>query len=779
MKTFKKSGLFKRSTSFKSSSLFKKSSLLKRGGSLLIVAMMAGLYPPPITLSAQTTTAADSLKAGSGTGAASGAGQEGGDRNVMLNAASANAGPRNVNIGLPASVGGTTVLENDLPVVYFFWPEMPYKSWRSDAMTNGVKLLDLGATAIHIGDVGFSVGTYNNLGTDEFHGNLSLSSNHFGLVNHSVNVSGAIVKGLKYSLGAFDNYDPGTYKVDKNNIDGFPNDRTRLYKVALTKDYGCEGLTGSLSVFYKYANSRSMTMQQYAPYTYHRDGSVEELPGFKIGNDSYLSGQKFKVKDASTNELIERDALNDYGSQSHTLDVIGKNKFESGLQFNYIVRFHSAKSGLYLPIMMGISDKEETYEVQGERKSGYLQNVMALASRQTPIQSVTSLFEVGKKSGKHEWKVGLNQWLYDIDQFVTEGVIYKQTVEANPKRIEGSENYSIAEYHNGTENKTAVLLTDKWDVSEVLTLNGGARVEYQSLRGDFIDNRTIDRSIAYLDNKKTAIKKDWLNKAMMVSGVYKMTKGFGLLGEVTYNEQAGHLENYSAGNEPNLKKSMIPGAGLGVFYNHGLFSLVSKATYIQRDEYRSTVNFTSHLGNAERATVSYDIETLGWTTDVVATPFRNFNLHLLLTVQSPKYKNYHGKVKFTTTGRGEEEDYDFDDNTVTGVSKVLIEIDPSYQWEQVRLWASARYFSKEYANLTNSLYFKGRWETFAGANFALNKQVEFTASVVNLLGQRGAQGTISGADLFTEEDAKEMEGRVLSGTYIRPFTVEFGMVYRF
>jgi hypothetical protein len=45
-----------------------------------------------------------------------------GERNVMLNAASANAGPRNVNIVLPASVGGATVLENDLPVVYFFWP---------------------------------------------------------------------------------------------------------------------------------------------------------------------------------------------------------------------------------------------------------------------------------------------------------------------------------------------------------------------------------------------------------------------------------------------------------------------------------------------------------------------------------------------------------------------------------------------------------------------------------------------------------------------------------
>lgn len=101
------------------------------------------------------------------------------------------------------------------------------------------------------------------------------------------------------------------------------------------------------------------------------------------------------------------------------------------------------------------------------------------------------------------------------------------------------------------------------------------------------------------------------------------------------------------------------------------------------------------------------------------------------------------------------------------------------QWNNLRIWASARYFSKEYANLTNSLTFKGLRETFAGLNYKLGKNLEFSATVVNLLNQRGAKGSISGADLYTEEEAANMEGRILSGTYIRPFTVEFGMKYRF
>ncbi|MCU6167713.1 TonB-dependent receptor, partial [Enterobacter roggenkampii] len=136
----------------------------------------------------------------------------------------------------------------------------------------------------------------------------------------------------------------------------------------------------------------------------------------------------------------------------------------------------------------------------------------------TPVKSLTSLFEIGKKSGNHHWKIGVNQWMYDIDKFTTEGVIYNQTVEANPQRV-GDNIYGIAEYHNGTENKTALFLTDKWDIANVLTLNLGARFEYQSLRGDFIDNNDVIADIPYLSNKKTDIDKDWFNKAFMLNAV--------------------------------------------------------------------------------------------------------------------------------------------------------------------------------------------------------------------------------------------------------------------
>lgn len=89
------------------------------------------------------------------------------------------------------------------------------------------------------------------------------------------------------------------------------------------------------------------------------------------------------------------------------------------------------------------------------------------------------------------------------------------------------------------------------------------------------------------------------------------------------------------------------------------------------------------------------------------------------------------------------------------------------------MWASARYFSKEFANYPNTLVFAGRWETFAGINYKYDKNIDFSLSAVNLLNQSGAQGSISGTNTTTAEQAVALYDKPLAGTYIRPFTIEF------
>ena len=112
---------------------------------------------------------------------------------------------------------------------------------------------------------------------------------------------------------------------------------------------------------------------------------------------------------------------------------------------------------------------------------------------------------------------------------------------------------------------------------------------------------------------------------------------------------------------------------------------------------------------------------------------------------------------------------------MTEIPKVLIELDPSYTFlnDNLRVWASFRYFSKTYANIKNAYYFNGRWETFGGVEWKAGKRLTLGATAINFLNQTGAKGSIAGAELVDKEDAARYNGTWMSGSYIRPFTVEF------
>lgn len=113
------------------------------------------------------------------------------NRNVMLNAADASK-PREVSIGLPSSVGGTDIFEDGLPVVYYFWPHMPHRSWRGGAAYEKVGLTKLSETAITSGSVGYSINSFTRLGSEKTAGRLNYTANQFGLQKVDMNMSGAV-----------------------------------------------------------------------------------------------------------------------------------------------------------------------------------------------------------------------------------------------------------------------------------------------------------------------------------------------------------------------------------------------------------------------------------------------------------------------------------------------------------------------------------------------------------------------------------------------------------
>ena len=742
--------------------------------------------------------------------------KEEGNRNVMLNAASAN-GPREIQIGLPSA--DVNVLENGIPVTYATNPHSVNSLWRADASLSHVGLLKISETAITTGNIGYAVNSFTQLGEKGFHGTLNYKTNHFGMQEVSLNLNGSLAKDWFYSGSIYQDFDPGTFKIKSTPF----QDRTQIYKFALTKKYNDN--RGELTAIYHYSNSHPVYnyATQSAPFVYVGDGSVREFGDFALGTTSYLPVDNEMVyRDMRTGELKKTNLYDASQNRGSEFTLMNNYTWDNGLNWKTVMKYDHSLGSLVYQTPMSLDQNEAGINYLYEAVDGsmqpytgeYVQSRMSCLNRGF-IDSFMFTTELSRKVNNSTWRLGLNEWYYDVD-YTSSTTMYDQSVPMDgsyPVRLYNADyatysgrtyagsgcyydfNKNASEYYKGHENKLALYFTHDWDITDKLNLYYGARLEYQALRGENAavtnaNGEYVGRFANYYlgatapDGTKiapTSMSYDWLNYALTAAVTYKLTKEFGFTGDFTYITQHPKIENFAPATLPNTDKISVPLGRAGIYYNNEWLSLTSLFSYISKTNNNSTLNLQhkTAAGQTEimAAPLNYDIKTLGWTTDVVARPFKGFDLHFLFTYQKPTYKKYETSVTFSDGYVGS---INATGNIVAEIPEVIVEIDPSYMiTKDLKIWTSFRYFSKTYANINDAYYFNGRWETFGGLNWQVNKKLALGCTVVNFLNQTGAKGSIAGAELIEKEDAGQYAGHVMAGSYIRPFTMEFSASLKF
>ena len=742
--------------------------------------------------------------------------KEEGNRNVMLNATSAN-GPREIQIGLPSA--DVNVLENGIPVTYATNPHSVNSLWRADASLSHVGLLKISETAITTGNIGYAVNSFTQLGEKGFHGTLNYKTNHFGMQEVSLNLNGSLAKDWFYSGSIYQDFDPGTFKIKSTPF----QDRTQIYKFALTKKYNDN--RGELTAIYHYSNSHPVYnyATQSAPFVYVGDGSVREFGDFALGTTSYLPVDNEMVyRDMRTGELKKTNLYDASQNRGSEFTLMNNYTWDNGLNWKTVMKYDHSLGSLVYQTPMSLDQNEAGINYLYEAVDGsmqpytgeYVQSRMSCLNRGF-IDSFMFTTELSRKVNNSTWRLGLNEWYYDVD-YTSSTTMYDQSVPMDgsyPVRLYNADyatysgrtyagsgcyydfNKNASEYYKGHENKLALYFTHDWDITDKLNLYYGARLEYQALRGENAavtntNGEYVGRFANYYlgatapDGTKiapTSMSYDWLNYALTAAVTYKLTKEFGFTGDFTYITQHPKIENFAPATLPNTDKISVPLGRAGIYYNNEWLSLTSLFSYISKTNNNSTLNLQhkTAAGQTEimAAPLNYDIKTLGWTTDVVARPFKGFDLHFLFTYQKPTYKKYETSVTFSDGYVGS---INATGNIVAEILEVIVEIDPSYMiTKDLKIWTSFRYFSKTYANINDAYYFNGRWETFGGLNWQVNKKLALGCTVVNFLNQTGAKGSIAGAELIEKEDAGQYAGHVMAGSYIRPFTVEFSASLKF
>lgn len=712
------------------------------------------------------------------------------NRNVMLNASSDNQ-PRQISIGLPSSLSAV-IYEDGLPVSYYEWPCLPFLYWTGCADHESLGLMSLGESAIKTGTVNYAVFSHTRKEAEKLEGHASYTTNIYGLQRFDMALAGPISNGWSYSLGAYANLDPGTNKLADAQ---YVNDM-KMFKASLSKVWN-DG-KGKFNLFYRYAYNKNLN-DAYAPFIYVGDGSVKEMDGFKLGRDGFLPANDMlrfiDVKTGLQNEVSRREGVH---AMNNSLAANVNYTFNNGMNLDVASKYNYANA-YYIFLNLagtGIATAEDGYTYAydginhqaGDVFTGNFNSRYMLRDMGFERDWLTTAELTGKSENHaHSWRLGLNAWWNQQGIQASSG-IYAHTVEANPVWLKHYGDVELgantgSEYYNSHETKFAFYLSDDWQVNRRLWLSAGVRAEYYSIgienalaymnahdtQATYAENiRTLNWSLK--QGKLTHVSKHWLNPAATINARYTITQEFGLLAEYVYAMQHPNSQDFAGAYMPVLEAVNTHLGRAGIFWNTSWMQLVSQVSLISQSNYKSRSQFTNPNNSSDVVTipVTNDVQTMGWTTDVVLTPFKGFQFHGLLTLQDPKYKNFTINAQFSD---GNSKTYDFNDKITTGVSKVIIELDPSYTFDKFRVWASFRYQSKQYINKTNTLYFNGRWETFGGADYNMNKHVSFSVNLVNFLNQKGCSGSIGAADLL--EDVSAYKNYLMAGSYIRPFTVEF------
>ena len=702
---------------------------------------------------------------------------------MMLNASNSNQ-PRQISIGLPEGEA-VDIFEDGTPVSYLFWPDYPYYSWRGDVSIAQQSLLSLTESALQYGQCKYVLSSETVRASDAFRGRASYTTDIYGKHLFDVNISGPLGRGWGYTASVYQGFDPGSNRLDAMEI----QDRMQIYRVGISKSFS-QG-RGLFSANYKYARRTSISDNTGLFYFNGEDGSVDQYGDFDLGHDQLLPDYSyidyFSIRTGKMEHKSTRDAATSY---SHQLTLNLDYDFDNDMQLRVSSKLKDATDNTLFFKLAGLHNATavDGYTLEnGTPYTGMVQDRYMLYFEGAERSWMTTATLTGRSDdGRHDWRLGANLW-FNRARIYANSWIYSHEGSANPRKLmTNGETGSIynegSEYYDGNENRIALFASDDWNVTDRLWLSLGVRLEWMHQKGKAAIAFTDDGQLIEPANIRTyqfSLDKgrvnefgtyDWFNPSYTLNARYSIIDGFGLVGEYVGVWQRPNLQDFAGPFMPKMDAIQVNMARAGIYWNNRWMELTSQFTYINQTNFKYRDQFTNPNNPAETVIlpIVYDVATMGWTTDMVLTPFKGFTFHGLFTYQDPKYKNFTFQPVFSD-GAGER--YDFNDKNVVGMSKVIVELDPSYEFDRWRVWLSLRYQSKQYINRTNSLYFKGRWETFGGVDFALNKSVKFSLNVINILNQKGASGSIAAADLLTDVAAYN-RGYLMSGQYIRPFTVE-------
>lgn len=705
-------------------------------------------------------------------------------RNVMLNAESGSA-PRVINIGLPDSSNGAVVFVDGLKHAMGL-PRSQYH-WAGGNAYEKVGTIDFMEAVVQYAEFSVPVNSVTRVGSNVLSGSFTSATSSNGLIRFDGSLRGPFVGKWQFALGAYVNFDPTSVNAPSRLF----VDQKQIYQASLSRLWG----DASLAMTYRLSlcNDRVDGGYSVAPFIYNGDGTIGLLDGFRLGRNCYMpADETVRWMDLETGLWKEGNMSKMDRRRLHDFHLTYKKKDLGG--WDFLAAFHlcyMAPSNWMKVQLAGVDQVSASmgYSLpDGTAYSGMVQNRQAFYYDTWTLDP--ELRVEGKRTiGSHSLKTGTS--LVYARQYESSSTFrFAHTVEASPQRItkggQGTWNFNRnSTWFDSWKVHCDLYLFDSWRLSQTVLARTGVRVRgiyndiYSAARldGDTVNTRVEGYNLADPAlSKKHHFQTPGLDYVVSESLSWRISQKLSAVAEGFYSMTPKAATYYRNATLPSLKSIGNAMSRAGLTLEGGWYDLTAIISYVTSWNNAAQVNVTKQIDGVSETlpwVAQYGIGTPGFTLDG-SMRAGGFSLHTRATWQNPRYKNYRNEFVFSD---GSTSVIDYTGKTVTGISRLMIEFDPSYSWRNCRIWASARYYSRQYVSRTNLAYFKGHFETFAGAQIRIGENSRINLNIVNVLMDQGAKGSIDIAD--TIEDASALRGLIMAGSYIRPFTMDLSYTFSF
>jgi len=731
-------------------------------------------------------------------------------------------GPREINVGLPQAGEWTLMsyIQDGIPMLSeITGAPHPFSLHKMSPMNATFNFYKSGiAPVVAYNGAVVTLDGVTRKGGPKQKGMFRLSGAAHGAISPKFYISGPMSKDKKwrYAAGASYAYDKGLRSTPYDRVDEYGQFVFNIHKYF---DKGYFRIGG-------WANSSYSKGAGASPFIYKEGGKIDNIDGFDVSKDGFLTNaDKFHYLDGQTGKLKSMDADAGMELKNAAIDFEIDYKLSKNLTINNKARFltfeQKTNTSWYLSKPKTVDELKSRFGIGAQtplnvsyvngpqienpetlNNNGLFVEEFYLTGDPYKGQTVADVLELKLKLNAHKIRFGISDaYTWSNPRQTTVGTTFYKEVGNNPRivnlstdtkaltdPISGVTSYNPIAFaaENSSTNVFSIYAYDKWNPAKGLSISYGFRLDNTTWKlikfdtksnygvGPDGDPSTSWDNYAQITGDPNKINENTWNWSTGLDIKYKLGKGVSifLTGSRGFNNY--RISDFTQGSVDLDQKNSIVTSMSGIQYYKSRYGFRASLNYSKMKNINKSGSIQLPDWNYPQWVTNFaDVKSIGIDTRTYYKPFKGAQIMLSMVYQQPEYEDYR-------IDNDQGEDYIFDDNMPGGISKVIIDFNPSYKTKKWGTWFSLRYFSKSYTSAANLLEYEERFEAYCGANYNINKNFVVSAQVNNIFNSLGIKGGVA-SDTYLREgaDLSKQYNTIRIAAPANPRKISFSMTYKF